>query len=533
MSSRAWLNGASSGATTQSNTDKVIDGRVTKRASVAKGNATKEKEKKLQALDIDARSESSDDDGPIGDPLVPTPRDLSRVWRRYQASLQVEEDEANDHDEDEIMGEDPTSPSDDDRVGFGFSAQATSGGFSKDGRNDAEAAIQEAIRSAEEAAQQASNYIAPQVADDVDEQTEDEEFADSADEELAQAADEEVSQGAGEEILEHSDDEEGSVLDEFRVPNAPELLEHFKRVARGTIEGREPSSDDATPPSTPSASPSPADSPTSYDPEEAWRYEQIYLNQILRARDEYTLMPTTWRMHFRGVPLPDGLFYVQTQERSFRPRIYAHSERFEYQGAKILRRLMQLHGRIREFRRLQATNPDPVSYGYTIGGRIRKELTSALHWAERDADLAQHAAPCPPNTQILEMLDADRMEMDLHIQQGMSDRAEEWRELLNSLPEEGRPEAPVLFCFVIYKHIIFIVTLDAANPDAVCHIPIQLNISEENQSQWNALAIMVTVCWARDLMSEMVKKLQELPAVSAGEGVWQSMAQQEESDPDA
>lgn len=73
------------------------------------------------------------------------------------------------------------------------------------------------------------------------------------------------------------------------------------------------------------------------NPDTAWRQEQIYLNTILNARNKFTLMPSTWRMHFRGIPLPDSLFYIKTKSKSIRPRVYARTDRFEYRGTWCLR----------------------------------------------------------------------------------------------------------------------------------------------------------------------------------------------------
>lgn len=63
-----------------------------------------------------------------------------------------------------------------------------------------------------------------------------------------------------------------------------------------------------------------------------WREEQLALNIVLRARNEFTLLPSTWRYNLRGIPIPDGLFYTKTKSMSMRPRIYARQDKFEYQG---------------------------------------------------------------------------------------------------------------------------------------------------------------------------------------------------------
>jgi hypothetical protein len=62
------------------------------------------------------------------------------------------------------------------------------------------------------------------------------------------------------------------------------------------------------------------------------RIEQKLLNVILEARDEFTLMPSTWAMHFRGYPVPPSIFYTKVKDISSRPRIYARTDKLEYNG---------------------------------------------------------------------------------------------------------------------------------------------------------------------------------------------------------
>ncbi|KAI2473013.1 hypothetical protein F4781DRAFT_381506 [Annulohypoxylon bovei var. microspora] len=261
---------------------------------------------------------------------------------------------------------------------------------------------------------------------------------------------------------------------------------------------------------------------TDYDPEDGWRYEQVFLNQILRGRDEYTLMPSTWKMHFRGIPLPEGLFYIKTQAVSVRPRIYARTDRLEYRGAIALRRLMDIHGRIRDIRKAR-TDATQDEGERRIVRHIRGRVRDALRWAELDGDIAKYSNGLPPNVQLIEMYDADKDNMHIPIQANMAEVAASWRETLDRVPEDQRPVTPVIFGLVIFKHILFIVTLDAQDPEAICHIPIQLNLSERNQNQWNALAIMVTICWARDLFANVANKIP---------GLLQD-APEADSDPDA
>ncbi|KAI1470632.1 uncharacterized protein F4812DRAFT_418413 [Daldinia caldariorum] len=263
------------------------------------------------------------------------------------------------------------------------------------------------------------------------------------------------------------------------------------------------------------------------DTKEGWRFEQVFLNQVLKARDEYTLMPTTWRMHFRGVPLPDGLFYIKTHAVSARPRIYARTDKLEYQGATALRKLMDIHGRVRDLRREQRSNQDEEHKrrcGRRLVDHIKQALTQALRWSATDGNIRKYRRDFEPNIVILEMNDENKSDMDVVIETEITKLSAWWRDKLALVPGESRPEAPVLFGFVIFKHIVFIVTMDAQNPNAVCHVPCQLNLSEENQYQWNALAIMATICWARDLYISMMDRL--LVGVDYDEG-------RHSSDPDA
>ncbi|KAI1416718.1 hypothetical protein F5Y13DRAFT_152929 [Hypoxylon sp. FL1857] len=307
-------------------------------------------------------------------------------------------------------------------------------------------------------------------------------------------------------------DETSEPVDKILIENPQALLNHYLRVMRGSAPRQE------SPESTSARSTN-----TDYDSEE-WRYEQIFLNQILNGRDEYTLMPTTWKMHFRGIPLPEDLFYIKTKDVSVRPRVYARAHKLEYRGAIALRRLIDLHSRIRDLRKAGNNNLDGDDTDQIVK-QTKKRLMDALLWADLDGGITKHKKSLPSNVKILEIEDPDRLSMDMHmhIQYEMDGLAARWRESLAGVPEQERPRAPVLFGFVIFRHILLIVTLDADSPGAACHIPCQLNLSERNQHQWNALAIMVTVCWARDLFEKLAKNIPQID----------DSDQHKDSDPDA
>ncbi|KAI1422408.1 hypothetical protein F5Y12DRAFT_621041 [Xylaria sp. FL1777] len=272
------------------------------------------------------------------------------------------------------------------------------------------------------------------------------------------------------------------------------------------------------------------------DPDTAWRLEQIYLNTILNARNEFTLMPSTWRMHFRGIPLPDSLFYVKTKLRSIRPRIYARTDRLEYRGALALRKLIDIHARIQDIRGdeamikhdeeiVEAEKQELIkAISADIAGRLTRALEQALDWAEQDGEIDKYGDQIPPNVRIMELKGVtatDEPESEVKVQAELCGLAEEWR--THSLNGDAPVQAPVIFGFVIMKHIITIVTLDASDPGAIIHVPCQLHMAERNQHQWNALAILVTICWARDVLLDYINARPDL----------QPEVKEESSDPDA
>ncbi|KAI0525769.1 hypothetical protein F5B22DRAFT_587665 [Xylaria bambusicola] len=272
------------------------------------------------------------------------------------------------------------------------------------------------------------------------------------------------------------------------------------------------------------------------DPDTAWRAEQISLNTILNARNEFTLMPLTWKMHFRGIPLPDSLFYIKMKSKSIRPRIYARTERLEYRGALALRKLIDVHARIQDIRGDEAVIKNDTeeaeavkrefikSLSAAMAGRLRRALEQAVDWAKQDGGIDNYGDQLPPNVKIMELkgiTQNDEPDSEVKIQTEMCNLAEEWR--THASTAHDLVEAPVIFGFVIMKHIITIVTLDASDPDAIIHVPCQLHMAERNQHQWNALAVLVTICWARDVLLDYISARSDLkPEVK-----------DESSDPDA
>ncbi|KAI0206454.1 hypothetical protein F4808DRAFT_407336 [Astrocystis sublimbata] len=272
--------------------------------------------------------------------------------------------------------------------------------------------------------------------------------------------------------------------------------------------------------------------------DKAWRLEQIYINMVLNARNEFSLMPSTWKMHFRGIPLPDSLFYDKQKATSIRPRIYARTNKLEYRGALSLRKLIEVHGRIQDIRNDEATakndkdkdEADKRKLIATLSAEIVKQLRRALEqvldWSKQDGGIDKYGDQLPPNVRVMELRDltmTDEPDYEFKIQVEMCKLAEDWRAHAADGEAPAPAQLPVLFGFVIIKHIITIVTMDASDPNAIMHVPCQLHMAEKNQHQWNALAILVTICWARDVLLNYINARPDLqPEVKA-----------ESSDPDA
>ncbi|KAI0447061.1 hypothetical protein F4803DRAFT_395220 [Xylaria telfairii] len=268
----------------------------------------------------------------------------------------------------------------------------------------------------------------------------------------------------------------------------------------------------------------------------AWRLEQIYINMVLNARNEFPLMPSTWKMNFRGIPLPDSLFYDKDKSKTLRPRIYAHKNKLEYRASTCLRKLIDVHARIQDIRNDEAEIKNDQeksmadrkrliqSISAEIVRQLRRALEQALEWAIQDGEFQKYGDQLLPNMRVMELKGitaTNEPESETKIQTEMCDLAEEWR--THASNEDAPVQVPVLFGFVIMKHIITIVTLDASDPYAIIHVPCQLHMAEKNQHQWNALAILVTICWARDVLLSYINARPDL----------QPEVKSESSDPDA
>lgn len=184
---------------------------------------------------------------------------------------------------------------------------------------------------------------------------------------------------------------------------------------------------------------------------------------------------------------------------------------------QALRKLIDVHGRISDLRDKQVEvlqdslktpgerQRDERVVISDIAKQLKKTLREAMNWAATDGALDVYGEQLPPNLQIINLTRmTSQNAMRTEITERLNRMADDWADTMERLPGfatgEDKPDPPVIFGLVIYKHILFIATLDAGDFEAVEHIPTQLNMGEKNQHQWNALAIMLTICWARDIL---------------------------------
>lgn len=141
--------------------------------------------------------------------------------------------------------------------------------------------------------------------------------------------------------------------------------------------------------------------------------------------------------------------------------------------------------------------------------RLHKLLLGAIQWSWADGNLTAYKDDLLPNIEIMEISgNSESLSLDVEVQ--MAKLSERWRQQFDkggfeSLPSQ--PQIPVIYGFVIVGWSLVIVSQDAANPEAHTHTPLKINMAEECQEGWNALGIMVTICWARDMLMRLRDEL--------------------------
>ncbi|KPM44391.1 hypothetical protein AK830_g2214 [Neonectria ditissima] len=155
---------------------------------------------------------------------------------------------------------------------------------------------------------------------------------------------------------------------------------------------------------------------TRYPGASGWAPAEERLFEILYLRQDLPMLPPTWDIDFRGVPISEVIF--DTCE-DFPPIIYAHSK--DFRATSALMRLIDLTSRVRANVQTGFRRKTP--------GLIKRELDKYLSWAAQDGDFAH--LRIIPNI-VTEAVDTTMAKTDIsdYIQSRMHDLARLQREFL-------------------------------------------------------------------------------------------------------
>lgn len=177
--------------------------------------------------------------------------------------------------------------------------------------------------------------------------------------------------------------------------------------------------------------------------------------------------------------------------------------------------------RIRDLRTKQAkiardkrwTNAEKVAKRRSIqkdmSKRLDKLLSDAIQWSWEDGNLTAYKDDLLPNIEIMDVSGSPGASA-VDVEKQLTNLAGRWRQQFDKREFKSlssHPEVPVIYGFVIMGSSMIIVSLDAANSEAKTHTPLTMNMAETYQEGWNALGIMVTICWARDMLMRLREDL--------------------------
>ncbi|KAF3007059.1 hypothetical protein E8E14_003506 [Neopestalotiopsis sp. 37M] len=263
------------------------------------------------------------------------------------------------------------------------------------------------------------------------------------------------------------------------------------------------------------------------------REETRQLHIISSNPGNIALLPDTWASHFRGFPIPNGLFYRKTREASSWPRIYEHTDGQDYHVQSRIRDIRNEYMEVQHD--LEKDHDDKAEDAKKFRARYIKTLKPALekavNWAWVDGDLPRF--PTPETITVFAVAKLHNQAAAIaEIRAKMHAMAARWRELMmdemnaaikdDPSITEKYPKAPVIYGFAIMEHNVIVVHLDASDENAEPFFQINLDMDTNNQRQWFALMIMVIVCFARDKAMALMGQMKLEP-----------QSESEESDPDA
>lgn len=201
--------------------------------------------------------------------------------------------------------------------------------------------------------------------------------------------------------------------------------------------------------------------------------------------------------------------------------------------------IIKVQSRVRDIRNEYLEEKDDMSKDHIersndekeFGAKYVKALKPALEkivkWAWKDGGLNRFDEDLPPTVAVFQVHGVHSQEdAQEEIQDEMEILAKQWRDRLAPLQhltreEESKkhpnmkkediecliPKVPTIYGFAIIEHNVVILTQDASNEQAEPFCVLNVNMETDNQRQWYAMMIMVTICYARDRLMLLANQM--------------------------
>lgn len=149
---------------------------------------------------------------------------------------------------------------------------------------------------------------------------------------------------------------------------------------------------------------------------------------------------------------------------------------------------------------------------------LRPAIEGAISWAWKDGGLTNYGDALPTNIGVFGVAQLDEPDkVWAQIQRRLDAMAQRWRDRVKEFEDRqkgkevdrggGHEKAlrpPTVFAFAIVFNKLVIVHQNPQAPEPRTIIEAVLDMETDNQRQWYSMIIMMTICWARDILMRTV-----------------------------
>ncbi|KAM0375172.1 hypothetical protein ACHAPZ_007058 [Fusarium culmorum] len=314
-----------------------------------------------------------------------------------------------------------------------------------------------------------------------------------------------------------------------------------------------------------------------YPSASTWAPAEERLFEILFMRQDLPMLPPTWDVDLRGIPISDVVF--ETSE-DYPPIIYAHLKNFAAQdgGYMHLRIVSNIMTEVIDTAIPENEITDYISKRMRLLAKLQREFLRAdrnsqfwdvvkpsifkspknttdpnikIEIDDRSPSCARWLTPAEslvsphPHVERVSAI-AESHEVDIKVEPGLKSPSifataqafEATRISKVSSPPYSSPSPPtsgpqtppertytrhppvVYGLFILNTSVLVLTTDSSRGPDSYVSFHVQVDFFDEHQGVWNALTIALVACLARDELRTRLTDFEELPVV-------------EDSDPDA